>query len=210
MSKKIIMYSAEREDEIQAIQDSIEHWKKDILKPLQDGEKIDMKTGTLYWENGHKVKCYDTDCSLCILVHNDCYKCPLTEYGCHTEVENSPYKQFIFNPCLETAQNMVMVLQDTLVKYLTEEEICIKKEIELKDGLIIKWGNWYFLLRQNKGFWILIGLTTELTSLLESSKIEKSPWFTEKEMIKELSKRDFEVLPNAIIKIIEGDNDASK
>lgn len=66
----------------------------------------------------------------------NCTKCPLYKAGNGCCERGSAYRSFMENPCLETVQNMVLVLQSLLVKYLTEEEIKKPKEIKLKSGQI--------------------------------------------------------------------------
>jgi hypothetical protein len=109
---------------IQAIKDSIVHWEQDILKPLKDGRSVIRKIlGQSFWSKTKTfnefniVKYRSEDCPLCnIFIHNyHCGDCPLKEISCCMDDESS-YRQFVDNPCIETAEAMIETLKSLLPK----------------------------------------------------------------------------------------------
>lgn len=120
------------QETIQAIKDSIEHWEKDIVKPLKECleifSKIDREKNRyrLYWKHmfrtffDRKVKCYAPDCQLCKIFkcgedsYNTPLECPLQKVDECCLNRESVYYNFIDNPCLETAEAMIEALESLL------------------------------------------------------------------------------------------------
>jgi len=94
MSKEIT-----KEQKIQAIRESISHWKRDILKPLQEGRKI-SEFDRQFGENDERLAKGVSTCA---------------------------FYQFAYHPTLENAQNMVLVLQQVLIDALEEKRQRIEK-----------------------------------------------------------------------------------
>jgi len=99
---------------IRAINASIKHWEKDILKPLQDGHKVVGGFFLKQWDNGDRVHCYDIDCPLCRLFGPDCPQCPLKSCG-----RGSVYEKFTINPNVRTAKAVIRKLKSLLPKEQT-------------------------------------------------------------------------------------------
>src|SRR4030067_3304715 len=80
--------------EIKAVEESIEHWKKDIRERLVVGDIIIIIHGfPIYWKSDNtEVKMYDDSCALCLLTAKNngyrvCTCCPYyKKYKtfCHT------------------------------------------------------------------------------------------------------------------------------
>jgi len=108
-----------------AIEQSIKHWEKDILKPLLEGKEIyeGHRCRILLWKHSYKeVKCYTTSCPLCKFLENDCDCCPLTKYSyskysycCHNM--KSPWRNFRYNPNITNARKMIKVLKSVSEHY---------------------------------------------------------------------------------------------
>ena len=108
-------------EEIKAVKESIKHWKKDIEKPLLEGQKIIKNENGflvwLVWENTDTiVKCYGKHCPLCKLVaknDKDCFACPYLIKHKETcfSLHWSMWKQ---KPTLRTCQKMIKALEEIL------------------------------------------------------------------------------------------------
>lgn len=132
-------------EEVDAVNDSIGHWWKDILEPClrieskgrvnQDGEvaimTISPQDKHLLWidlEEGI-VPCYSKNCPLCILAINKnknkyytdgilaCFLCPITKLG-HPRCsrKNSVWKAWCEKPNSSTATQMIELLKSLLPK----------------------------------------------------------------------------------------------
>lgn len=103
--------------EIKAVKDSIKHWQRDILKPLQDGNKIDSYH---HWVKGEKpVMFHGSDCALCDLRRqrksNSCESCSYFEkYGYACSAPNGTWYKFYMNSNLRTCKAMIKALEDIL------------------------------------------------------------------------------------------------
>lgn len=101
--------------DLQLVNESIEHWKRDIEAPLLAGKEAQRQINGLKWKSsGELLLCGDDDCPLCIEYgDDDCDNCPLEKanLGRINQSEKSPYGLFWFNPCLETAQAMIKALE---------------------------------------------------------------------------------------------------
>jgi len=133
--------------EKEAILLSIEHWERDIIEPLRNGEEIIRDINPLYLQRlvwgstTRRVPCFSMDCELCRKYYCVRVKpgriglCPYVKFHCKScEDSGSPWMNFFLNPTLETA----CVMRDTLKAILqdvkpTAQEIeieAIKKSIE--------------------------------------------------------------------------------
>ena len=120
------------ENEIkQAIQDSVEHWQRDIIEELEKGREIERGVGVpweggtlLLWKDtGEAVDCYDDDCALCQLEGYGCVNCPyyiFYEFRC-SDVEGH-WTAFDDEPNLENAKAMKQSLQKLLNHLGGQEE----------------------------------------------------------------------------------------
>jgi len=143
---------SEEDKKIRAIRESISHWERDILKPLQEGRKI-SDFDRQFWEDGERLATGIGACALCSFVgfngsnEEVCKKCPLSQAGYGCVLKDSPYLQFTYHPTLENAQNMMLVLQQVLIDTLEEKrqsEKCeIDEEKEKPTPTIIRPGLWY-------------------------------------------------------------------
>ena len=103
-----------------AIEQSIKHWEKDILKPLLEGKQIyeGARCGTLLWKHSYKqVKLYSRSCALCKLFEEQCDNCPVYKNGYHCHREKSPWFQFRLDPTASNAKRMINALKYTLKDY---------------------------------------------------------------------------------------------
>ena len=108
---------------IKAVNDSIKHWNKDIIKPLEAGKKIGLPScgfwPFLEWKhNGMEVKAYAEYCPLCEIVDENCDCCPLI--CCD---EDSPWAKFHDKPTLTNARKMVKSLQKIDITKIEDVEI---------------------------------------------------------------------------------------
>jgi len=103
-----------------AIEKSIKHWEKHILKPLLDGKQIyeGARCGKLCWKHSYKVvKCYSNSCELCKLFIKDCAGCPLLMYGYRCHNSDSPWYKFKNNPNITNARKMIKILKSVSEHY---------------------------------------------------------------------------------------------
>jgi hypothetical protein len=114
--------------EIQAIQDTINHWEKDIRSNLLKGLNISVsRNGLLRWKNRKTVNCYAKDFAMCqISLKPDktlnCSICPYYRYHGETcDDRDSQWFAFATNPCLETCENMITSLNELLEQNLKKE-----------------------------------------------------------------------------------------
>jgi hypothetical protein len=110
--------------QIKAVQDSIEHWKEDIEKPLMEGEKIYNCDFELRWKSSAKLVKYREDsCALCKIVKSDCSDCPYClfygqacdEYD-QARNQDGYWRKFRRNPNLRTARAMIRALERIIAK----------------------------------------------------------------------------------------------
>jgi hypothetical protein len=97
-----------------AIQESINHWKKDIKEELEKGRNVFINT--MRWmDSNESLPTGVENCSLCKLFFaGDCFECPLYESRQGCLKYNSPYRKFMNNPCLETTNKMIEALKSLL------------------------------------------------------------------------------------------------
>ncbi len=97
---------------------SAEHWRRDILEPLKSGKEIIyVEEEGLCWDDTKEdVPCYDDNCPMC-KEYLDCDSCPLKISFTYCGHEGSPWTEFLDNPCIETAQNMVDILERLAKEY---------------------------------------------------------------------------------------------
>ena len=104
---------------VRAIKASISHWKKDILEPLQEGQKI-ISGDDLRWKKHTRlVKCYGYACPLCAYQNDSkdgCYNCLLTLAGKCCNHPSSSWTKFISNPGIRTAKAMIKTLESLLIE----------------------------------------------------------------------------------------------
>ena len=105
------------EEQKEAIEASIAHWKDDIISRLLCGAKIDKSL--LIWDDtGDDVECFADDCLLCNL-YGDSERCKECPYVIHYRRRCSDLDQawwnFVITPTLQTAQEMVRKLEALLV-----------------------------------------------------------------------------------------------
>lgn len=220
MSKEIT-----REETIQAIRDSIEHWERDILKPLKQGNEIKRvskditlqeRSIVLHWiPSGEKVKCYSDSCALCKVFYGKlqpCEGCPLYEAGFACVESNSPYTEFYHNPCLDTAQNMVLVLGNLLIDALEEKRRIEKRRIEKskidvkkEKPIIIRPGLWY---NTKKDVYFVLFKNQEDNNVWEyyclQWDFDSTYRYRREELEIKIKKETWIYCPNAKIKVIDG------
>ncbi|MCK5014280.1 MAG: hypothetical protein KAS66_10710 [Candidatus Omnitrophica bacterium] len=94
---------------LQAIRESIRHWMLDIVRPLKADNII---YSSIWASSGESVKCFNTDCAMCILLFtaNWCTCCPLSITVGECAAEKSIYRKFRSKPNKETATDMVRAL----------------------------------------------------------------------------------------------------
>ena len=116
-------------EEIKAVEDSIEHWEEDIRKKLLNGDTINNsfpKSWNTKTEGGiintRTVKMYDDSCPLCLLVKRDnsgyriCFRCSFYKkhkYYC-TDTTFGEWHVFDCNPTLKNCNKMIKALKDIL------------------------------------------------------------------------------------------------
>ena len=105
------------------LKESIDHWKKDIIKWFEGGYIIDESTydkatGDSFWCDGTLVEMGSDECKLCtvyFVVDEDgdgtCTTCPLHINGFNCYIGASPYRQFLRNPTFENARKMVSKME---------------------------------------------------------------------------------------------------
>ena len=116
--KKLDLSKTERK----AVENSINHWKKDIQKHFLDGDEIivveDGYSVKLVWEKtGKKVKDTSKHCSLCKkAISLGCSVCPYYKYyGFKCEdYEYGHWKKWRFQPNLKNCDNMIKALERIL------------------------------------------------------------------------------------------------
>ena len=98
---------------IKAINDSIKHWNKDIVKPLEKGKMINKSFYGLTWGGSNlEVKIGGEYCPLCnIFGERECPGCPLHTIKTSCDLGNSPWYIFKTKPTLANARKMVAALQ---------------------------------------------------------------------------------------------------
>ena len=124
-----------RNKEIQAIQDTIDHWENDIRSKLLKGMNISVsRNGMLKWSDGKIVRCYAKDCAMCrISLKPDkalnCSICPYYRYhGEKCDDRNSRWAAFATYPCLETCDKMIASLNELLEQRPSRElPMCARK-----------------------------------------------------------------------------------
>ncbi len=104
-------------EEIGEIKDSIKHWQRDILKPLQKGRKTMYKKGGYFlrWKDTLQVvPVYGDYCPLCEYTKECCSICPLAikDLGCNDA--GSPWRKFINRHTVQNAQKMIDALKSLL------------------------------------------------------------------------------------------------
>lgn len=103
---------------VEAVKDSIAHWKRDIQAKLKAGIKIkgtwEYRKGLIWEDDKTSVLCCGDDCRLCrIYQTRDCPACPYRlKYG--MSCSSLHWRQFIKNPCLETCNGMIKALENIL------------------------------------------------------------------------------------------------
>ena len=117
---------------LELIEESIQHWEKDILEPLLQGRKIifTYNLDSLVWEDDNTlVPCCSGSCPLCqAYMDSDfsCDKCPYKiQYGNVCGKKGESWYQFYLTPNIETAKAMIEKL-----KYLLTVHILNEKEKE--------------------------------------------------------------------------------
>ncbi len=118
------------EEEKKAAEESIEHWKKDILLRFLDGDTI-LSTWTtpaganygqirkLNWvSDGKEVKCFSEQCKLCALYLTREVLCGACLYakkhGFPCTAPGEAWAGFINNPTQGTCENMISALEAIL------------------------------------------------------------------------------------------------
>ena len=108
-----------------AIEESIKHWEKDIKKPLENGEVIEMRgkheyyDGTPYWIAGDEVLMFSDNCPLCSIYFDQDFKrcrvCPyFLKYDHSCDSNKGHWRIFFENPNLENANKMIEALKAIL------------------------------------------------------------------------------------------------
>lgn len=109
--------------DVKAVNDSVAHWKRDVLTKLKKGIKIKETIFGLIWaDNSKEVKCYSRSCPLCrIYYDNFCAACPYyKKYGISCTyiddgVLTGHWRTFRQNPCLKTCSKMIKALENILI-----------------------------------------------------------------------------------------------
>jgi hypothetical protein len=100
-------------EERQAVQESRDHWERDICVPLRNGDSI-TEDLSLSWESdGKPVPISGDSCALCQR-HTSCRQCPLFPRRKACGNPYSPYGKFWDNPTLKNAEAMRDALQEIL------------------------------------------------------------------------------------------------
>lgn len=135
------------EKELQTIQDTIEHWEKDIRRKLLHWKKINCDSqGRLRWGDGSLVKCYAQHSALCrMFITTDrvisCERCPYYRYhGVSCNERTSAWFEFVTEPTLAACNRMIDGLKELLVPKEepkgNKKEICREFRIGLKSGSV--------------------------------------------------------------------------
>ncbi len=100
--------------ERKAIRMSRDHWKRDIVKPLEAGDELNNKGFLLRWVGTDRpLKTGTDDCALCRMCY--CSNCPLERF--YNEVCSQPdsrYQKFLRRGSLRTAKAMMNALDRML------------------------------------------------------------------------------------------------
>lgn len=104
------------EKEIEAVTESVTHWKEDIQARLEAGDKITGEWNNLSWRRGNEeVSCYAGDCPLCKLVDFDCPGCPYCiKYKATCYKDNQHWNNFVQKPTLGNCNAMIAGLEAIL------------------------------------------------------------------------------------------------
>lgn len=107
-----------KKENLKAIRGCIKHWMLNIRRPIKRGVGIETipsrvwPSDQLIWaKNKQLLKISSENCQLCWLYNPKCDDCPLSQvtgYACPNE--HSPYNNFITNPGIITANDMVRAL----------------------------------------------------------------------------------------------------
>lgn len=113
--------------ERRAVQRSINHWERDIIKYLVQGKKIitweSRDTSVWDWrETGKSVQCNTDFCPLCKQYEEDeCIACPYQKfYHRNCDEIGGHWRKWRDKPSLRTARAMVASLQRILDKEVTD------------------------------------------------------------------------------------------
>ncbi len=101
-----------KEIKIEACDDAVLHWVKDVWAPLVSGKEITMcEDGTLQWTDSKEYLPLSTLLSVLYAIYNSlfyCPYCPLTKIkDCYITC-NTSYHSFIENPTTENAVKMIL------------------------------------------------------------------------------------------------------
>lgn len=113
---------------IKAINDSIKHWNKDIIEPLENGKKIINNRYYLgsewQWKHNNKdIRVGSYYCELCTIFHEECDECPLNTQIIGCDDPDSPWSDFYCKPTLTNARKMVKALQKIDLTKIEDVEI---------------------------------------------------------------------------------------
>lgn len=111
-------------DEIEAVESSIAHWKKDIRNRLEKGDSILTDYVIYVWSSDNStVKMYEDNCALCLLLKNknvsglkfciDCAYYKKYDVGC-TNRYTGVWENFRRNPTLRNCDKMIESLEKIL------------------------------------------------------------------------------------------------
>lgn len=104
---------------IKALERSIAHWEKDIIKPLREGRKVGLIDGWVKWRDTKEIIPYlDVHCPLCKLYmkSGSHEKCPYVLFydHCCTNGGKGHWAKFDDAPSLRTAVAMKKSLERIL------------------------------------------------------------------------------------------------
>ena len=108
-----------KEEILKAIRGCVQHWMLDVRRPIKRGVGIISHIPSEVWsydrlvwaKDGQFLRIGSRHCQLCQLYGDKCNDCPLnqvTGYACGDKY--SPYNNFIKNPGIITANDMVRAL----------------------------------------------------------------------------------------------------
>lgn len=116
------------QEAVEAILETIEHWKNDILLPQLAGKRILSKRGHLVWEGTNRgVKIGASACPLCVYQGNDCWSCPLASIDPPCPDEQSRYGRFRYRPTIENTIEVIKLLF-TVLEIAEIEPALVKEE----------------------------------------------------------------------------------
>ena len=98
--------------QIKALEKSIKHWKRDIVRWLEGGYEV--KWPDWRWCDGRIVKIGGGYCACCIAFGEACTGCPLNTPELDCNNEGSLYQKFTTTPTLENSRMMVEAMETKL------------------------------------------------------------------------------------------------